>query len=391
MQQSVLDDWFLRQDILDQLMSQEEDLIEAERYADRILRIAQEESAEHQVLSDPFDRSVALVLSLVKEEGMDPWNIDLSAFLKLFTLRVRKEASGSDLPACGRLIRMSWEVLTQQASTLFDRVIALDFEDEEDFTDFGWEAEYDDEEFIFTSSVLEGSADQVLPSFFGERIRREEGRPSTLGELLSALKDACDDAEILKAKEEYRKEHAVELKNMLDNVGSRMHNEDMEGDIRRCWTAMRKVCQLKGEIKVPVSDVTRELEKILMDNFGEIPDGYDVESKITSFVAGLFLTHRGYAWISQEEPDDPIMLEDRWPNATTFEEVTSLADKLMADDSDSIKEDETESMRHAARLAERARAAVEEEERAKLEAEEEEKARLEAQANSENPADWLVE
>ena len=322
---------------------------------------------------------------------MDPWNIDLSAFLKLFTLRVRKEASGLDLPACGRLIRMSWEVLTQQASTLFDRVIALDFEDEEDFTDFGWEAEYDDEEFIFTSSVLEGSADQVLPSFFGERIRREEGRPSTLGELLSALKDACDDAEILKAKEEYRKEHAVELKNMLDNVGSRMHNEDMEGDIRRCWTAMRKVCQLKGEIKVPVSDVTRELEKILMDNFGEIPDGYDVESKITSFVAGLFLTHRGYAWISQEEPDDPIMLEDRWPNATTFEEVTSLADKLMADDSDSIKEDETESMRHAARLAERARAAVEEEERAKLEAEEEEKVRLEAQANSENPADWLVE
>ena len=50
MQQSVLDDWFLRQDILDQLMSQEEDLSEAERYADRILRIAQEESAEPSTL-----------------------------------------------------------------------------------------------------------------------------------------------------------------------------------------------------------------------------------------------------------------------------------------------------------------------------------------------------
>ena len=81
MQQSVLDGWFLRQDILDQLVSQDEDVSEAERYADRILRIAQEESAEHQVLSDPFDRSVALVLSLIREEGMDPWNIDLSAFL----------------------------------------------------------------------------------------------------------------------------------------------------------------------------------------------------------------------------------------------------------------------------------------------------------------------
>ena len=381
MQQAVLDDWFLRQDILDQLMSQEEEASEAERYADRIMRIAQEDSAEHQVLSDPFDRSVALVLSLVKEEGMDPWNIDLSAFLKIFTQRVRKEADGLDLPACGRLIRMSWEVLNQQASTLFDRVIALDMDDDEDFLDFGWEAEYDDEEFIFTTTVLEGSADLVLPSFFGERVRRDEGRPSTLGELLSALKDACDEAEILKAKEEYRRTHAEELKNMLDNVGSRMHNEDMEGDIRRCWTAMRRVTKSLGESKVPVAEVTSELERILLDTFGEVPEGYDVESKITSFVAGLFLTHRGYAWISQEGPEDPIMLEDRWPNATTFEEVTVLADKLMEDDSDSIKEDETESMRHTARLAERARAAIEEEERKKLEAE----------SVSENPEDWLVE
>ena len=388
MQQAVLDDWFLRQDILDQLMNQEEEASEAERYADRIMRIAQEDSAEHQVLTDPFDRSVALVLSLVKEEGMDPWNIDLSAFLKLFTQRVRKESSGLDLPACGRLIRMSWEVLTQQASTLFDRVIAMDMEDEDEFFDFGWEAEYDDEEFIFTSSVLEGSADQHLPAFFGERMRRDEGRPSTLGELLSALKDACDEAEILKAKEEYRKAHAEELKNMLDNVGSRMHNEDMEGDIRRCWVSMHKVTQELGQSKVPVVKVTNQLKEILLETFGEIPEGYDVESKITSFVAGLFLTHRGYAWISQEGPEDPIMLEDRWPNAETFDEVTVLAEKLMEEDSQSIKGDETESMRHAARLAERAQQAVEEE---KERLKQEEMAKLAAESESENPGDWLVE
>ena len=67
MQQAILDDWFLRQDILDKLMGQDEEQAEAERYADRIIRIAQEDSAEHQVLTDPFDRSVALVLSLVRE------------------------------------------------------------------------------------------------------------------------------------------------------------------------------------------------------------------------------------------------------------------------------------------------------------------------------------
>ena len=386
MQQSVLDDWFLRQDILDKLVGQDEDIGEAERYADRILRIAQEESAEHQVLSDPFDRSVALVLSLVREEGMDPWNIDLSAFLKIFTQRVRKEAESLDLPACGRLIRMSWEVLTQQASSLFDRVIAMDLDEEEDFVDYGWESDYDDSEFIFTTTILGGDADSVLPSFFDERMRRDEGRPSTLGELLSALKDACDEAEILKAKEDYRKSHAEELKNMLDNVGSRMHNEDMEGDIRRCWTAMRNVMAVRNESKVPVADVTSELSNILIDTFGEIPEGYDVESKITSFVAGLFLTHRGYAWISQGDPDDPIMLEDRWPKAKTFDEVTVLANKMIEDESLSIKEDETESMRHAARLAERARIAAEKEKQ-----EIEEKRKLEEASSSVNPEDWLVE
>ena len=388
MQQAVLDDWFLRQDILDQLMSQDEEASEAERYADRIMRIAQEDSAEHQVLSDPFDRSVALVLSLVKEEEMDPWNIDLSAFLKLFTQRVRKESTELDLPACGRLIRMSWEVLTQQASTLFDRVIAMDVEEEEDFFDFGWEAEYDDEEFIFTTTVLDGAADLHLPNLFGERMRRDEGRPSTLGELLSALKEACDEAEVLKAKEEYRKAHAEELKNMLENVGSRMHNEDMEGDIKRCWSAMRKVTESVGKTIVPVSDVTNELEKILLDTFGVIPEGYKTESKITSFVAGLFLTHRGYAWISQEGPEDPIMLEDRWPNAKSFEEASELAEKLIADDYETMKEDETESMRHAVRLAQRAQqAADEEKERIRLE----ELAKLAEDSESVNPEDWLVE
>tara|TARA_B100000212_G_scaffold86808_3_gene63291 strand:+ start:220 stop:1386 length:1167 start_codon:yes stop_codon:yes gene_type:complete len=388
LQQSILDDWFLRQDILHQLMSQDEDEYEAELYADRIMRIAQEDSAEHQILTDPFDRSVALVLSLVKDEGMDPWNIDLSAFLKLFTKRVKQEASGLDLPACGRLIRMSWEVLTEQASTLFDRVIALDTEEEEDFYDFGWESEYDDEEFIFTTTILEGNADVHLPGLFGERVRREEGRPSTLGELLSALKDACDEAEILKTKEEFRKAHAEELKNMLDNVGSRMHNEDMEGDIRRCWAAMRKVTSREGVSKVLVSDVTIELQNILIATFGEIPEGYEIESKITSFVSGLFLTHRGYAWISQDGPDDPIMLEDRWPNAESFEEASNLAEKLIADDYESMQSGETESMRHAARLEERARKALEEEQERKRLQEMEEISSL---SESENPLDWLVE
>ena len=60
----------------------------------------------------------------------------------------------------------------------------------------------------------------------------------------------------------------------------------------------------------------------------------------------------------------------------------------MEEDSQSIKGDETESMRHAARLAERAQQAVEEE---KERLKQEEMAKLAAESESENPGDWLVE
>ena len=324
MQQALLDSWFLRQDVLDQLLAAEEDSEEASRYADRIQQIAESEEAEHQTLVDPFDRSVALVLSLVKEEGLDPWNIDLGAFLKLFTERVRKEANALDLPACGRLIRLSWEVLHNQAAILFDRVQAIDF-NEEEFMDFGWESDYDDEGFVFTQTILAGEADEVLPNLFDERVRRnEEGRPVTLGELLSALKDACDDAEVQKVRDENRILHAEELAKMLSSVDSRMHDENLESDIQSSWKAMRQATKATGKSEVELSS----LGNFMFDELaakGFTGDDQKAEAKVTAFISSLFLAHRGYAQISQKEvPAGQIVLEDLWPQANTFQEAKSL-------------------------------------------------------------------
>ena len=323
MQNATLDSWFLRQDVMDQLLAGEEDVSEAVRYADRIQEIAKSEESEHQTLMDPFDRSVALVLALVREEGLDPWNIDLSAFLKLFTKRVRKEAKNLDLPACGRLIRLAWEVLNTQAAELFERVQSLDLEDEE-FIDFGWESDYDDEGFAFTQTILAGEADSVLPNIFDERLRRtEEGRPVTLGELLSALKDACDDAEIQKVREENRKIHAEELAQMLGNVGARLHDEDLEGDIELSWRAMRAAC---NEVRSSEVLIEKMREHMLSDLAakGFNSDEQSSEAKVTAFISCLFLTHRGYASISQKDADGGIIIEDLWPDADDFKSARDL-------------------------------------------------------------------
>ena len=65
-EQSVLDRWFLKQEIIDQLLAHGEEREDAEQFGQRIATIAGTEEAEHQSLHDPFDRSVALI-------PMDRW------------------------------------------------------------------------------------------------------------------------------------------------------------------------------------------------------------------------------------------------------------------------------------------------------------------------------
>ena len=386
--QSVLDKWFLRQDIINQLLESGEESEDALKFAERIMPVVEAEESEYQSLDDPFDRSVALVLSLVKDQELNPWNIDLSTFLKVFTKRVRSESDKLNLPACGRLIRMAWEVLNQQAIVLFDRVQNMDQEDDwEDEMDFGWESDYDDQDYLFTTSILEGDVEQLLPSLFDERIRRDEGRPVTLGELLSAFKDAAEDAEELKIREENRIAHQAELGDYLSNVGSRMHNEDLEGDIYRCWAALRNACQKSGSSKVKVIQVMAELNDILLVENGHVEQGYEEESKVASFIASLFLTHRGFALISQDEvPYGDIMLEDLWPGIMEFEEIKGLIEDKKEIQSNSSNDEETGSVQFAKRRAEKLRA---KEEKARKQLEQEQMQSTVADDLPEH--DWLVE
>ena len=245
---------------------------------------------------------------------------------------------------------------------MFERVQYNDTEDDwDDGLGFGWEADYNDEDFFFTNSVLQGTADEFLPDLLENRVRRDEGRPVTLVELLSAFKDASDDAESLRLREENRLAHEAELKEYLSDVGGRMHNEDLEGDIKRCWQALRTSCVASDSTKVPVVVVMETLKPILEQTFGSVPEGYDDEAKVASFIAGLFLTHRGFASITQDSvPDGVIYLEDAWPQIETFEEISQLIEDQQNAENQRIQEQDTGSVRHAKLRAEKARLAEEE-------------------------------
>lgn len=379
LQQPTLDRWLLKQEVIDQLVHVGEDSSEAENFAERVLSIANTEEAEFHTISDPVDRSIALVLSLVKSEGLDAWNIDLKAFLTVFSSRV-KSANDIDLPACGRLIRMAWEVLHTQTESFYGRVQVNDEEEFEDDFVMDWQDSYDEEEYYFTSNVLAGEFDTELPNLFEERIRRDEGRPVTLGELLSAFKVAADEAEVLKQREDNRRKHAVELQDYLQNVGGRMHDEDLEGDIERAWRALKISCAIHKTTKVELTDVIDQLRAIILAEKGRIVGEIRDEAEVSSLISGLFLTHRKIASISQEEvPYGPILVEDLWPE---YEDYTALLDELKSLEEKESKESESKilpSEQLAAKLAQRAK-----------EAEAEIQAELESRMVDENTS-WMVE
>ena len=319
--QSKLDSYFIREDIINNLLeNREETREEAIDYADRLLTIAEMENAEYSSLVDPFDRSVALVFELVKDADLDPWNIDLTSFVNLFSERIKKNSDNIDLPSCGRLLRLAWAVLRGQVEDLLDRQNKADMEDEIDdyFVDEGWMTDFDDNEFNFTNNVISGELEADLNGLFEERVRREEGRPVTLGDLLGALRGACDDAEINKIREENRIKYKLEVEEALGNVGARMHDENLEGDIELCWNLMREMNK-DGEIDLQtLSDgVAKEIKK-------ESGEEIDVssEAKVTGLVSMLFLTHRGFTDIEQKDvPNGKIKIKDLWPKIKSWDSI----------------------------------------------------------------------
>ena len=289
----------MRDDIVSRLLGGDTDL-ETNRYLDRLVELSRVEEAEHQFLIDPFDRSVALVFQLFQNSDLDPWDVDLSVFLDLFSERINN-SENIDLPTCGRLVRMAWSILRGQASSLIERQERSLIEEEIDDTwefEESWESEFSDEDYNFSVGVLTGAADEVLPSMFEGRIHREEGRPVTLGELLMGLQAAGRLSEEQRMREQIAKERREANEKARVRFGGSLHVENLEDDLKRTWDALRS-----RTISNESTDLS-EIVDVLRENSvrsGISREEAESEAQVTALVSSLFLTHRGYAEVSQDD------------------------------------------------------------------------------------------
>tara|TARA_B100000945_G_scaffold308948_1_gene299211 strand:+ start:969 stop:1964 length:996 start_codon:yes stop_codon:yes gene_type:complete len=310
----------MRDDVVLRLLEGQPNL-ETSKFLDRLMELSTLEEAEHQFLVDPFDRSVALVFQMFQSSDLDPWDVDLSSFIEMFNERIEK-AENIDLPSCGRMIRMAWSILRGQANSLIERQErAMDLEEELDW-DFegGWEADFDDAEYNFSLGVMSGAADDALPSIFEGRIHRDEGRPVTLGELLMGLQDASRIAEEQRTRERIAKERREAHDKARARFSGSLHVEDLEGDLRRTWEALKIRTAESGSIAL--SDIADEMNRKSISQ-GLSEEEAMTESQVTAFVSTLFLTNRGYISLGQESGyNGQIVLQDLWGGSEDYDELT---------------------------------------------------------------------
>jgi hypothetical protein len=218
---------------------------------------------------------------------------------------------------------MAWSILRGQASTLLERqersLIDDDVEDTWDFED-SWETEFSDEDYNFSVGVLTGAASDVLPSMFEGRIHREEGRPVTLGELLMGLQAAGRLSEEQKIRDKIAKERREANEKARARFGGSLHVENLEDDLKRTWDALRSRT-LEEKQSTDLKDIVEVLTQKSIDS-GLSAEEAKSEAQVTALVSSLFLTHRGYAEVSQDS-EGKISLKNLHLNDDDFSDLTN--------------------------------------------------------------------
>lgn len=235
---------------------------------DRYLQILNQVSEGfHLHLKDPIDRAISWVFELALSGDLDPWNVDLVSFSKMYARRV-KEETGIDLVVAGKIIELAWSIHRKKSDLAFEDLMESLLEPEEELPVGGWDWIVDDMDLVITHEVI--SSDE---SPLDLMVVHSGKRPVTLVELLDALKDAQEEAEKLRRiREKREKLKKLQVENGKKKVGERVFSENLEEDLKR---VMSRINRYNGR---PI-----EFRKL----YGT--DGIDL---ITAFVAILHLAKR---------------------------------------------------------------------------------------------------
>lgn len=227
--QRVMDHLLIERSLIDDTATSPERI-------DRYLQILDQVSEGfHLHLKDPVDRAISWVFELALSGEIDPWNVDLVSFSRMYARRV-KEETGIDLIVAGKIIELAWSIHRRKADVAFEDLMESLLEPEEELPVGGWDWIEDDMDLVITHEVV-SSQESPLDLM----VVHSGKRPVTLIELLDALKDAQEEAERLRMVREKR-ERLKRLQREMGKkkVGERVFSENLEEDLKRVMSRINR-------------------------------------------------------------------------------------------------------------------------------------------------------
>lgn len=253
---------------------------------DRYLQVLSEmNEGVHVTIKDSYSKSIAMVLELATEEYLDPWDVDLVRFCRMFLKKLDKQER-FNLVVIGKLIRMAYTVhMMKSENTLRKAEISEedDFVDDDQFYD--WME--DDEKFEITKGILQSKSPPIA-----ESIVHKGDRPVTLVDLLNALEEVEDEVSILKEKRKLREQSMKRIESLnRKNINRKVFKENTEEDIKLTW---QRINQFNGH---PIE-------------FSTIEHGFELDTSST-LISLLFLARDGMIKVWQRQfPKGEIMLKN---------------------------------------------------------------------------------
>jgi len=277
-------------DVMNHLMFQKS-IIRDEAGVDRESRIENYMSMVHEMekgtlvaSDDPFEKSIAMLFELVVNQRMNPWDIDLIEFSKMYLSRVKK-ATELNLIISGKIVYMAWEILRLQSEQVLQRV---DRPEQVELMFDGWDAEHFD---LFVDPFDLGSGEVMLHTEqmpIDEKVRRKSDRPVTLIDLLDAFEEAKKESDIRQELAKFMQKYK------RPEFDDKSHKENLEEDIALVWDRIQKC----GNGAVPIADLYLTGK----------------EDRVKVFISILFLARMGKIHIWQEKlPYGEIFLEVKVP------------------------------------------------------------------------------
>jgi len=194
-------------------------------------------------IKNPFDRAIAVIFELVIEKEVNPREIDLISFSKLYLKKVKEE--GLDLFIAGRIVLMAWKILRMQSEEIIKN---MESKEEEEIFDYDIPEWYgDDDVFYYTQKVLNNE----IP--LERKIRREPKRKVTLIELINAFEEAKE----MIQKRAKRRVRNKEWKNV--QMEDTSHKEDIEKDMK---IVMERLSKLNGRA-IPLKQLYENKDEML--------------------------------------------------------------------------------------------------------------------------------